>query len=288
MNRKKQMILFFILLCPSLTFAQSAKPQWMSTLPAPHNSTYKFVRVTGIGSALHHAELACIDKLSTDEALIRSVDINKVATIDRETQQKFENGKLNETTRANTNVTVQIKGMSVRLQAKLVDEYSELISVNGKKEYKVTALYMVGLQSDPVFDDVTTTSKYGARGLLRSAVVPGWGQFYKGSNLKGGLILGGEAALAGGILASENLRASYVKKMKEQPQHIQTYNSKADNWENIRNVCIGGAAALYVYNLIDAIAADGGKRIIVNKKSHFSFQPVMNTEYSGLAIAFNF
>ena len=48
---------------------------------------------------------------------------------------------------------------------------------------------------------------------------------------------------------------------------MKTYNTKADNCENIRNICIGGAAALYVYNLIDAIAANGAKRVIIKKKN---------------------
>ncbi|MDY5239489.1 DUF5683 domain-containing protein [Bacteroides helcogenes] len=84
--------------------------------------------------------------------------------------------------------------------------------------------------------------------MMRSLIVPGWGQMYKGSTVKGLCILGGEVALAAGIIVSDNLRSSYVKKMHEQPKHQQTYNTRADNWENVRNACIGGAAVLYVYN----------------------------------------
>lgn len=51
--------------------------------------------------------------------------------------------------------------------------------------------------------------------MMRSLIVPGWGQMYKGSTVKGLCILGGEVALAAGIIVSENLRSSYVKKMHE-------------------------------------------------------------------------
>ena len=112
---------------------------------------------------------------------------------------------------------------------------------------------------------------------------------YKGSYLKGGLILGGEAAFVAGIIAAENLRASYRKKMKEQPQHIKTYNTKADNCENIRNICIGGAAALYVYNLVDAIAPNGAKRVIIKKKNgNLSINPISSPFYNGVNMAYQF
>ena len=93
--------------------------------------------------------------------------------------------------------------------------------------------------------------------------------------------------LAGGIIASESLRSSYVKKMHEQPKHQQTYNTKADNWENVRNVCIGAAAALYVYNLIDAIVMNGRKRAVVHKPVQFAMYPSAG-ECNGISFALNF
>ena len=76
--------------------------------------------------------------------------------------------------------------------------------------------------------------------------------------------------------------------MKEQPKFFKTYNTKADNWENIRNVCIGAAAALYVYNLIDAIVSPGAKRTIVNKQEFPLVYPVTNKDFSGVSFSWNF
>ena len=93
--------------------------------------------------------------------------------------------------------------------------------------------------------------------------------------------------LIGGIIAAENLRASYTKKMREQPKHLKTYNTKADNWENVRNVCIGGAAALYVYNLIDALVANGRKRSITHKQVRMALCPAVG-DCNGMTLAIRF
>ena len=99
--------------------------------------------------------------------------------------------------------------------------------------------------------------------------------------------MGGEVVLVSGIVIAENLRSSYVKKMREQPQHLKTYNTQADNWENVRNVCIGGAAALYVYNLIDALVANGRKRSTTRKAVSLATYPSAG-DCNGMSLAFRF
>lgn len=103
------------------------------------------------------------------------------------------------------------------------------------------------------FDQVNFSYKYGMSALWRSALVPGYGQIYKGSTAKGISILGGEVALITGVLLTENTRSSYRRKAKEtyDVNKIRSYTDKADNYETARNICIGGAIALYVYNVID-------------------------------------
>ena len=76
--------------------------------------------------------------------------------------------------------------------------------------------------------------------------------------------------------------------MNEQPKFFQTYNTKADNCENARNIYIGAAAALYVYNLIDAIVAPGAKRVIVKKNRYPVIQPVASNDFSGVSLSWRF
>lgn len=69
--------------------------------------------------------------------------------------------------------------------------------------------------------------------------------------------------------------------------HIRSYADKADNYRTFRDVCIGSAAALYLYNLIDALVANGKKRTIV-KKSHLSFTPVASPDCNGVRLCYQF
>ena len=47
-------------------------------------------------------------------------------------------------------------------------------------------------------------------------------------------------------------------------------------------------AALYVYNLIDAIVAPGAKRVIVKKNRYPVIQPVANRDMSGVSLSWRF
>ena len=74
---------------------------------------------------------------------------------------------------------------------------------------------------------------------------------------------------------------------------IKTYSTKADHFATARNICIGAAAALYVYNLIDAIAAPGARRIAVRRRNSngqtYSFVPaVMPDGSAGMVAAVTF
>lgn len=95
---------------------------------------------------------------------------------------------------------------------------------------------------------------------------------------------------ASGDIVCENQRASYVKKMEEQPKFAKEYNSKADNWETGRNICIGVAAGIYIYNIIDAVVAKGKKRIVTGhvKGGGLSFVPFATTDVAGVSLAYSF
>ena len=92
--------------------------------------------------------------------------------------------------------------------------------------------------------------------------VPGMAQLHKGSMGKGLFFIISEAACVGGIVATECMRASYDSKIKSTHDagKIRSYADKRDNCANVRNGFIAGAAVLYVWNVIDGIAAKGKKK----------------------------
>jgi hypothetical protein len=119
--------------------------------------------------------------------------------------------------------------------------------------------------------------------------VPGMAQIYKGSKVKGTLFIAGEAALIGGVVIAENLRASYISKINTTHSAADklTYNSNADSWQNIRNGLIAGAAALYVWNVVDGWAARGKTHIVIGD-SRLRIAPYATPQAGGVALTLNF
>lgn len=263
--------------------SEKLRPAWLTNrTPQPTNVTFHYQITEAEHPNLEDARHSYLLNLST---YIKSTHhISGQATAQIKLEQ--EDGTPSET--ENYHFSYEMEGERVTITSCKYDEYWEyVVYPDGKRFYRCYTLYGVADKVNPAFDRLTFSRKYGMRGVARSLVVPGWGQLYKGSTTKGACILGGEVALVAGILVAKNLRSSYVKKMHEQPKHLETYNRKADNWENARNVCIGGAAALYVYNLVDALVANGRKRTIRHKPVNFALYPSVG-DCNGMALTFRF
>jgi hypothetical protein len=117
------------------------------------------------------------------------------------------------------------------------------------------------------------------------ALIPGMAQLYYGKNAKAGLFIGGEVVLIGGIIVGEVLRAQNIANMNT-THDKKFYADKASACETVRNIAIGGAAVLYVWNMID-----GYVLVSKNKKLHrqqFSLVPYATPYDTGLAMILKF
>lgn len=280
------LLTLFSVACFAKSKSDRIKPKWITQeLPESKSGTYIFIRAHGEGSTLAAAkQVAFVDmsqKLETERGLTinTSVEISEKMTqnstfTDSEYKQEIT-------------LDVSEKGRKLKIICREIDDY--WIFKNNK--YHVDILYTVSDKNNygsSNEDDIKITTRYGAAGLL--SIIPGIGQMYKGSHKKGTAILIGEIAAAGSIILCENTRASYIKKMKEQPKFAAEYNSLADTWETGRNISIGVAAALYAYNLIDALVANGAKRVIVERKrnTQFTIVPYADLKNTGISMRLNF
>ncbi len=278
---------YILLLILSLSFsgevlAQYAKsekirPQWLHKQPKPLNATFVYERDYATGKSLDDARTKSLNGLIAASGFENGVVVlsnYQSKTVD---SKIYSNGKLSDYQVDVFEGNSQIKGNEVRLHVKSVAEYWTR-DIDGT--VSLTTLYAKSLNRTPNFDDVELTTKYGAHGLWRSAIIPGWGQFHKGANLKGGLILGGTAVLAAGIIFTESQRTDYVRRINQTHDInlIRSYQTKRDHFAIARNICIGAVAALYVYNLIDAVAAPGAQRVVVKKRTNgrtYAFLPAV-------------
>ena len=133
---------------------------------------------------------------------------------------------------------------------------------------------------------VVTTDKYP---FSARVFVPGMAQIYKGSVGKGIGFISSEVALIGGVVATECLKQNYAKKisMTHDSRLKQRYAQNANICQITRNICIGGVAAVYVWNVIDGIVAKGKPYVSVDGKI-LSFMPYATIDDAGLAMSITF
>lgn len=120
--------------------------------------------------------------------------------------------------------------------------------------------------------------------------VPGMAQLHKGSTAKGIFFIVAEVACVSGIVATECMRSSYASKAKSthDANKIRTYIDKRDNCASVRNCFIAGAAAIYVWNVIDGIAAKGKKKAFAWGDTELRIAPYAAPQSGGLALSFHF
>ena len=261
------------------------RPLWLKgEMPPQSNSTYYFSINYGEGlsikEALNAADMALISQLTSAAGI----------TVSGETKYEIfyylDSQKSVESEIGTSDYNINIK--DIHLAFKVADTYI----TREHNLYSVAVLYEVARNPDNVrYDTVEYTSNYGARGLWRSAIIPGWGQMYKKQYAKGIAILAVEAAAVYVACVAENQRSSYMGKIKAttDPDAIKFYQNKANESKNLRNGLFIGAAAVYVYNLVDAIAAKGRTKYKNPQKPRFAFAPIVTPQNEfGLALNLTF
>lgn len=266
--------------------SERIKPQWITqALPESKSETYIFVRGHGEGTTLAGAKQQAFVSMSQMLELERGLTINTSLQVCEQLSQT--SSSYNTEYQQEIILDVTERGHQLKIVCREIDEYWEITKDN---RIVVDVLYTVADKSaygGSYNDKITVTSNYGAAGLL--SIIPSVGQFYKGDIVKGCIILGGEIAAVGGIIICESTRASYIKKMNEQPKYASEYNSLADSWETGRNLCIGAAGAIYVYNLINAFVTPGAKHVIVKKgTTTLSASPHIDNQVVGASLALRF
>lgn len=273
-----------MLLTLASAFAQ--KPKWVGNTPQELNRTYKFVEIVSYGNGMDAARMDAVHLLALDQRITTAMKVSVETGMLTQVDQTTKDGEMQENINEKVEVSVRIGNQDYTVHAVRVDEYVAGISY-GRME--LHTLYMVALCNDPVFDRTYLTTSYGIAPVVMS-VIPGLGQWYKGSRVKGALFFSAAAASAAGVIICENQRSTYKKKIKEQPKFAKEFSEKADNWEIGRNVAIGVAAGFWVYNLVDAAVAKGARRVQVRRagKPDISLVPFAGSGCAGMALAFRF
>lgn len=254
-----RLLLVVALLCGATASAQSQKPRWLND--GLHDLTYSYVEVvTGEASSVAEAQ---------DNAALAIVQQRNLAA-GANVKVHVENGKI--TTTGDQKMVVA---------ARIIDKYVEELGYGG---YRVYLLVQTLKRLNFDFDKVSVTSDYP---FSARCLVPGMQQLYKGQKVKGIAFIGAEVLAVGGIIVSESMRADYSGKaaVERNASRKTALVDNANTMQNVRNICIGAAAAVYIWNVVDAIVSKGGKRVVL---ADATLTPYATTDGFGLAFNYRF
>lgn len=152
----------------------------------------------------------------------------------------------------------------------------------------LTGYFLYQTRKNPTYEaePVEATTEYG---FSPRVFIPGAQQIWKGQKGKAALFIGGEVACIGGIVLSQAFKASYTSKMNGAytSSQKQDYSNWANAWNTASYAFIAGAAALYVWNIIDGIVSPGRPTIKYNG-SILSFAPAAAPDFMGMSLTLSF
>lgn len=181
-----------------------------------------------------------------------------------------EYGRTKESTIARAFKTLEDEGRKINEGYRIIEEYWDF-----EPEWAY-GYFLVQVSKEKTCSNwervEVNTTKYPFSGRV---FVPGMAQIYKGSKVKGGLIIGGEVLGVAGIVTSFSMKASNERLMQEDRKHASTYAEQADMWQNIGFGAIAFTAAVYIYNIIDGAVARGKNHIQIGSKAYeIAFMPM--------------
>ncbi|MDR1056789.1 MAG: hypothetical protein LBL90_13480 [Prevotellaceae bacterium] len=286
---KKLSILIFSMFVCIIAFSQTSsdlRPIWTKSIPNTPSGANYFLN-WGVGEG--NNEQQAINDAWAD-ALQKSLhELGVVGITQQDIDAVAKNGidavvSFNKMKRRQLCVTNAIRKSTGKVMVYILIQVQR--NVNGKDDF-----YDVNpnICSDFDFDRKLKEIDDGIYSFSARVFVPGMAQLHKGNTTKGVLFIVGEVAMIGGVVAFEGLRSSYDSKINttHNATDKQSYIDKVNNMQNLRNGFIAGAAALYVWNVIDGIVGKGKKHVMIGN-ANVQLLPYAAPDASGIMLAIKF
>jgi len=236
--------------------SHSERLPWVKGQFPEKKGNFEYMVARGSGSTIAEARENALNDLLIDLGNNAGVSVNSSTISEIKSQMNFD-GRKTDYSEDNTSVsTFKIEREGFNASFSKASEYYE----RSRTGYELWALYEVsksGASFKPYIPEYT--DQYGMRAAWRSAIIPGWGQFHKGKTGKGIFFLSAEVAAVSSAIFFETKRSDNVRKSQEATNLdiVKEYRNRADNWELYRNIAIGTAAGVYVWNVLDAGLSKG-------------------------------
>ena len=285
---KKYLILLILLFSTSI-FSQKTnlvgKLPWVNGNLPSNSLNYNYKVTQGDGVTLEEAQNEAL------EALIFQLGSEQGFSVSSETMIKAQSIVKNniEDYSMDFEEKTTINQDKFKAVFSKIDEYFEKTTdLSGNIIYRTWHLYVTGPSANQTVPKINYTNKYSFSDAgYRSLIVPGWGQFYKKNNTKGVLFLAGAIGSVGGFIYADNKHSFNMNRSLEtndltlKKQFVQ----KAGDFTTIKNITLGAAAAIWIWNVIDATSSDGATKYAQNKPVKFN---IVSDKNSSLALNFKY
>ncbi|MDR2810779.1 MAG: DUF5683 domain-containing protein [Tannerellaceae bacterium] len=241
-------------------FAQSGashpdKLPWVDGEFPAKRGAFEYHVARGEGATLSGARNDAFSGLLADLGNQAGVTVNSQTIAEIKSSLNYNAGSENYQESTSNVTTHRIDREGFKASFTKVSEYYEY----ALGRYLLWELYEVsaGAAFTAVIPEYTT--HYGGSALWRSMIIPGWGQFHKKKVTKGVIMLTAEVAAISGLAFCELRRSDNWRKSTETTNVniAKEYRNRADSWELRRNIFVGAAAGVYLWNVLDAAMAKG-------------------------------
>lgn len=259
--KKSKFVILFLFIVYSLSAqkvidcSSKNRPNWLKEKVKGNYFKY-YSGMSSSENSLDEAKNLAISDVLSEIIMQNEITVESaITTFDKETEKEFISRITKE---------VKIKGSSSSIKGlEKEEEYWEAIQTKANVLYRYWILMKMPKKqyTNHTFSTNELKQTYGATPIIKSALIPGWGQIQKKETKKGILFLSGFAVSLTSAFITYNISSSYEQDAKNAngAEWITYYNDLSDQYYLISAVSFILSGAIYGYNVFDAISSKGAK-----------------------------
>lgn len=230
-----------------------SRPRWINDVPKGKSFEYYMGMSTNKVSLEDAKEIAISDAISGLAMKNEIVIEGAITTIDTE---------INSALLSSVTKEINLFGKSDKISGLAKEEdYWEVSNIDSNITYRYWVLMRVPKNSARLNQNIFSQQGYGITPVLKSLIIPGWGQIHKGQLVKGVALLSGIAFTSTVGFITLNLSNGYKKDASNShdPEWVDYYNKMSDQYFYVSLSSLIIASSLYGYNVFDVVSSKGAK-----------------------------
>lgn len=230
-----------------LTACASARPSW--TTRPPRGYAHDFFTGSGVGEDRASARSAAVSAAVARLAEGGRLSVQVVRRDSSVATERFTNGRslsLDRTDKLVQEIVTTGQSATVR-GLRLHEEYAEQRAGQYESWVLMALPRTTAVREPPSHAQLT----------LRSAIIPGWGQYTRGSTRKGFALAFGVAASIPAAIAFTSLRSGNEARAESAAiqANRESYTRQANQYRTLATVTIASTVAMWGYGIVDAASS---------------------------------